>query len=80
MAGFRFRTTTTSVMMRETRCTCLPSQAKKELVLLSLWESLEAIQKFSRGEFEKEVSYPADKVFLLEFDSKVTHYKALIQP
>lgn len=27
--GFRFRTITPSLMMGETRCTCLPSQAKK---------------------------------------------------
>jgi heme-degrading monooxygenase HmoA len=53
---------------------------RAEFVLLSLWESMEATRKFSRGEFEKEVSYPADKDFLLEFDSKVTHYEVLVQP
>ncbi len=39
-----------------------------------------AIQKFARGEIEKEVSYPADKDFLLEFDSKGTNYEVLVQP
>ena len=53
---------------------------RAEFVLLSLWESREAIRKFARGELEKEASYPADKDFLLEFDSKVTLYEVLIQP
>ena len=51
-----------------------------EFVLLSLWESWEAIRKFSRGEIEKQVPYPTDKDFLLEFDSKVTLYEVLVQP
>ena len=53
---------------------------RAEFVLLSLWESWEAIQKFSRGDLEKEVPYPADKDFLLEFDSKVTLYEVLVHP
>ncbi len=53
---------------------------RAEFVLLSLWESWEAIRKFSPGETEKEVSYPADRDFLLEPDSKVTLYEVLVQP
>ena len=53
---------------------------RAEFVLLSLWESMEAIRKSSRGELEKEISYPADKDFLLEPDSKVTLYEVLVQP
>ena len=53
---------------------------RAEFVLLSLWESWEAIQKFSPGEIEKEVPYPADKDFLLEPDAKVTLYEVLVQP
>lgn len=53
---------------------------RAEFVLLSLWESMEAIRKFSRGELEKEISYPEDKNFLLEFDSKVTLYEVLVHP
>ena len=53
---------------------------RAEFVLLSLWESWEAIRKFSRGELEKEAYYPADKDFLLEFDSNVTHCEVLAQP
>ncbi len=53
---------------------------RAEFVLISLWESWEAIRNFARGEIEKEVSYPADKDFLLEFDSKLTHYEVLVQP
>ncbi len=53
---------------------------RAEFVLLSLWESWEAIRNFARGNLEKEASYPTDKDFLLEFDSKVTLYKVLIQP
>ena len=53
---------------------------RADFVLLSLWESMEAIPEFSRGDLEKEASYPADKDFLLEFDSKVTLYEVLVQP
>ena len=53
---------------------------RAEFVLLSLWEPWEAIRNFARGDREKEASYPADKDFLLEFDSKVTLYEVLIQP
>ena len=53
---------------------------RAEFVLLSLWESWEAIRKFSGSDLEKEVFYRADKDFLLEFDSKVTLYEVLVQP
>ncbi len=53
---------------------------RAEFVLISLWESWEAIRKFSGGDLEKEVFYRADKDFLLEFDAKVTLYEVLVQP
>ncbi len=53
---------------------------RAEFVLLSLWASMDAIRKYSGGDLEKEVFYRADKNFLLEFDSKVTHYEVLVQP
>ena len=53
---------------------------RAEFVLLSLWESWEAIRRFSRGELDRELPYPADKDFLLEFDPTVIHYDILVRP
>ena len=53
---------------------------RAEFVLLSLWESMEAMRKFSRGEIENEVPYPADKDFLLEFNSQVNYVDVFDQP
>lgn len=40
----------------------------------TLWESLEAIQKFAGSEIEKAKYYPEDREFLLEFEPNVTHW------
>lgn len=48
---------------------------KTEFLLLSLWESYEAIRTFAGNDLEKAVYYPKDKEFLLELEPKVTHYE-----
>jgi heme-degrading monooxygenase HmoA len=40
----------------------------------TLWESLEAIQKFAGSEIEKAKYYPEDREFLLEYEANVTHW------
>jgi heme-degrading monooxygenase HmoA len=40
----------------------------------TLWDSLEAIQKFAGSEIEKAKYYPEDREFLLEFEPNVTHW------
>ena len=48
---------------------------KTEFLLLSLWDSYEAIRTFAGNDLEKAVYYPKDKEFLLELEPKVTHYE-----
>lgn len=45
-----------------------------EIVLVTLWESVEAIKRFAGEDYEKAHYYPEDKDFLLEFEPFVDHY------
>ena len=45
-----------------------------EFLIISMWDSMEAIRRFAGPEPEKPVYYPEDKNFLLEFESRVFHY------
>lgn len=45
-----------------------------EIVLVTLWESIEAIKRFAGEDYQKAHYYPEDKDFLLEFAPYVTHY------
>lgn len=49
-------------------------------LLLSLWDSYEAIKKFAGPDYERAVYYPEDSKFLLELEPNVTHYEILAQP
>jgi heme-degrading monooxygenase HmoA len=49
-------------------------------LLMSLWDSYDAIKKFAGPDFEKAVYYPEDKNFLLELEPNVIHYEILAQP
>ena len=53
---------------------------RAEFLLLSIWESYDAIKKFAGPNFEKAVYYPEDKNFLLELEPNVVHYEILAQP
>ena len=48
---------------------------RAEFVLISLWDSLEAVRRFAGPDVEKAVFYPEDKDFLVELESKVSHYQ-----
>lgn len=50
-----------------------------EFLLLSLWESMEAVRAFS-SDPEKAVFYPEDERYLVEFDRDVKHYDLLLGP
>jgi len=47
-------------------------------VLLTFWESLEAIKKFAGDDVERAKYYPEDADYLLEFEETVTHYEVLV--
>jgi heme-degrading monooxygenase HmoA len=48
-----------------------------EFMLISLWESLEAVRRFAGDDVERAVYYPEDKDFLLAFEPTVVHYEVL---
>jgi heme-degrading monooxygenase HmoA len=53
------------------------ADGKAEFLLLTLWESWDAIKAFAGSDYEKAVYYPEDKKFLLALDPLVTHYELL---
>jgi heme-degrading monooxygenase HmoA len=48
-------------------------------LLVSLWESLEAVARFAGPDVTRAHYYPEDKDFLLEFEPEVVHYEVLEQ-
>jgi heme-degrading monooxygenase HmoA len=55
------------------------ADGKCEFLLMTLWESWDAIKAFAGPDYEKAVYYPEDKKFLLSLDPHVTHYE-LMEP
>lgn len=49
-------------------------------LMLTFWESEEAIARFAGEDMEKAKYYPEDKAFLLEFEPTVTHYEVFGKP
>jgi len=48
-----------------------------EFLILTLWDSFEAIRAFAGDDFHRAVYYPEDTVFLLELDPTVAHYEVI---
>ena len=53
---------------------------KTHFLLLSLWESEDAIRQFAGPEIQRARYYPDDEKFLLELEPTVQHYEALVRP
>ncbi len=53
---------------------------KAHFLLITLWESEEAIKRFAGSEIEKARYYPEDEQFLLELEPSTTHYEVLVMP
>lgn len=49
-----------------------------EFLLLTLWESWDAIRQFAGNDVEKAVYYPEDPAYLLALEPKVEHYEVLL--
>ena len=47
---------------------------RAEFLLLTLWESEEAIRRFAGDAIERAVFYPEDERFLIEKDDHVSHF------
>jgi heme-degrading monooxygenase HmoA len=54
------------------------SDGRAEFLIVSYWESFDAVRKFAGDEIDKSVYYPEDKEYLLEFEPKVVHYEVLV--
>jgi heme-degrading monooxygenase HmoA len=50
-----------------------------EFLLISLWDSFDAIRVFAGDDIERAVYYPEDANYLLTFEPTVTHYDVLVQ-
>jgi len=53
---------------------------KAEFLVISLWDSYDAIRMFAGNDYEKAVYYPEDDRFLLEREPYVGHYEVLSRP
>jgi heme-degrading monooxygenase HmoA len=47
-------------------------------LLITYWESIEAIRRFAGEDYERARYYPEDDGFLLEREPFVTHYEVLL--
>jgi heme-degrading monooxygenase HmoA len=50
---------------------------RAEFLLVSLWESEEAIRQFAGDPIDQAVFYPEDERFLIERDEQVNHYEVV---
>ena len=50
---------------------------RAEFLLVSLWDSRDAIRRFAGEDIEKAVFYPEDDRFLVERDDHVSHYEVV---
>ena len=53
---------------------------RAEFLVISLWDSLDAVRAFAGPDPEKSVYYPEDDRYLLEREPHVLHYEVLIAP
>ena len=49
--------------------------SEAEFVVVSLWETLEAVKAFAGERPEVAVYYPEDEKYLLELEPEVLHYE-----
>jgi heme-degrading monooxygenase HmoA len=52
---------------------------RAEFLLLTLWDSEEAIRRFAGDDIEQAVFYPEDDRFLVARDERVRHYEVVHQ-
>ena len=50
---------------------------RAHFLLVSLWDSMEAVRRFAGDDVEKAHYYPEDPGFLIELEPSVTHYEVL---
>jgi heme-degrading monooxygenase HmoA len=53
------------------------ADGRAEFLLLTLWESEDAIRRFAGDDIERAVFYPEDDRYLVARDEHVTHYEVV---
>jgi hypothetical protein len=53
---------------------------RAHFLMVSFWESIEAIKRLAGSNPERARYYPEDEVFLLNFEPTVEHYEVLSGP
>jgi heme-degrading monooxygenase HmoA len=51
-----------------------------EILVVSLWETLESVRAFAGEPIEQAVYYPQDEKYLLELEAEVAHYEVAVGP
>lgn len=51
------------------------SEGRAEFLLVTLWESMDAVRRFAGESPERAVFYPEDDRYLIDKDLHVTHYE-----
>jgi heme-degrading monooxygenase HmoA len=51
-----------------------------EFVVLTLWQSMEAVRRFAGANPEKSVVEPGARSILTSFDDSVTHFEVVASP
>ena len=52
---------------------------RAEFLLITLWESEEAIRRFAGDDIGRAVFYPQDEHFLIEKERRVSHFEVVFQ-
>jgi heme-degrading monooxygenase HmoA len=55
------------------------AQGRAEFLLLTLWDSEEAVRRFAGDDPGRAVFYPEDERFLVERDEQVDHYEVAFE-
>lgn len=54
------------------------SEGHAEFLVISLWDSIDAIREFAGQEIEMSRYYPSDAQYLLDLEPDVIHYDVLL--
>lgn len=52
---------------------------RADFLLVSLWDSYEAVRNFAGDNVEKAVYYPEDRKYLLKLEPNATHYDVVFE-
>ena len=70
----RIRSTPGNLGVTELRRT---ENGRTEFLVISFWESIEAVKKFAGKDYQKAVILPRDREYLLEVEPNVLHYEVV---